>query len=728
MGLLDSVGSTVDEYAGKANSLLDAATGAQKTGTATGKAEFVRDVALSEDDEDEGIYTGPESADAPFPPNAAETGIATEFIHFGKVHADSGKAFAHKALPDDAAKPPFENHAIMFRDALEREAILLFGFISSCKVAVQDTTKQRGGVEELAGMASNLLGGGNKTSKPDPKQLDTFLSKIKTEAGKINKDQILYKETHECGKQLHTIRGDYIAFCDSLNAFYLQPPKSEGIGAIGDAIGSAAANIPGVGKILGVVHRIAFKFLDLYLGAFLEIRKHHEKTIETAVHQLTIEAIKGKYNDHRPIYPVWFKKPEVAETQSGNSGGGIGSGNQISTDQVLKEITDSKPVKTAKETAENVRDTIYDFAGANGEPQQTPGSAALAAAFAALKGGSGETTPDAVPSAADCIILSMSGNGGDVKGTLSDIGGVPEFMKTVIREIMEGNISLLEDVFARLMANDAAAEINSAMLMQGGRKYLTDRISKAFTKLIFGMLTGGSDFSVGVPFGGKTLSAQETLGHQLNERLGKYVEPVLQLCIGDLAGQLKASQEKAQKEKAQTMEVYLGRLPWLAAMMFRNTFFPIWNLVAEEVMGKVSPPLKSALKAINEPINKARDGVDRAQEYKRRAEETEKQANEAKDKLSSVNVSSDIKQTKDELGGIKKEVGDVKEAPTTETEEGKQRAAEREAMEAEKDNLDKFYQDNDKDKEFPVTNRVEKGQAEKLKPEDELPSVLPAGA
>lgn len=717
MGLLDDAAGKVDEYSNKANSLLDAATGKQKTGTATGKADFVKDVPLSADDKNKGGKAAP--APKGGKPVTFDYGIPTEFIHIGRVHADAGKAFPHKSLNPQSAKPPLEGHAMMFRDALEREAILLYGFVSSTKVAVQDTTKQRGAVEELAGMAGNLLGGSNKTSKPDPKQLDTLLGKIKTEAGKINKAQILYKDTHECGKQLHTIRGDYIAFCDSLDAFYLKPPKSEGIGAIGDAIGSAAANIPGVGKILGIVQRIAFKFLDLYLAAYLEVRKNHEKTVEIAVHQLTIEAIKGKYNEHNAVYPVWFKKPEEAEQgEQANQGGGIGSGNQVSTDQVVKEITDSKPVKDAKEKAENVRDTIYDFAGKNGSPEETPGSGALTAAFAALKGG-GETTPDAVPGAADCIIKGLN-------ATLSDIGGVPNFMKTVIREIMDGNIGLLEDVYARLMANDAAAPINSALLLQGGRNYLTERISKAFSKLIFGMITGGEDFSVNVPFGGKSLSAQETMAHQLNERLGKYVEPVLQLCIGELAGQLEKVRKKAADEKAQTMEVFLGRLPWLVAMMFRNTFFPIWNLVAEEAMGKVSPPLKQALKAINDPINKARDGVDRAQEYKRRAQETEKQANEAKDKLSSVNLSSDVDQSKKELGGIKKEVGDVEDAPTTETEEGKKRAAEREAMNAEQENLDKFYEDREIDKDFPVTGRVAEGEGVKV--EDEIPSVLPATA
>lgn len=717
MSLLDDVGvgSKVTEYADKANSLLDAASGKQAMGTAAGKAEFLPDEALAGEEPEDGIFAGPEIPGMDFPPNARDAGVATEFIHYGQVHPDAGSKFVHNNLNPENAKPPFDGHAIFFRDALEREAIMLFGFISSCKIAVQDTTKQRGAVEEIGAMASNLLGGSNTTSKPDPSQLDSFLSKIKTEAGKINKAQIVYKEIHECGKQLHTIRGDYLAFCDSLDAYYLKPPKSEGIGAIGDAIGSAAANIPGVGKILGVVQRIAFKFLDLYLAAFLELRKNHERSIELAAHKLTIDAIKAKSEGFRPTYGVWFKLPEEKETDTTDAGSS-GSKSGISTDQIVDKVKESDTYKGAKEKVENVRDTIYDFAGADGAPEATPGSAALAAAFTALKG-SAETTEDALPSAADCIIKGLD-------ATLSDIGGVPNFMKRVIREIMDGNIGLLEDVFARLMANDSAAPINSQMLLEGGRKYLTDRISKALTGLIFGMITGGNDFSLNVP-GGKNLSAQEMLGHQLNDKLGKYIEPVLQICIGELAGQLEASRKKAQDEKAQTMEVLLGRLPWLVAMMFRNTFFPIWNLVAEEVMGKISPPLKSALQAINSPLNKAKDTVDRVEEYKRRADQTQKEAEELKDKASSVSVSSkeDIDQLRKD---VKKEAGDVKDAPSTETEEGKQRQAERDAAQKEKDNLDAFYTDNDKDKEFPVTGRVVEGEG--IKVEEEEPSVLPEAA
>jgi hypothetical protein len=207
--------------------------------------------------------------------------------------------------------------------------------------------------------------------------------------------------------------------------------------------------------------------------------------------------------------------------------------------------------------------------------------------------------------------------------------------------------------------------------------------------------------------------------------LGKYIEPILQFAIGDLAGQLEASRKIAEKEKANTMEVYLGRLPWLNAMMFRNTFFPMWNLVAEEAFGAISPPLKSALKEINGAMNKAKDAVDKVEEYKRRAEKVKKTSEELKDEASGGSFSSmdDINRKREAVTG---KADQLDKDANTETEEGMARRAEREQAEQEKEALDGFYQANDKDKDFPVTARITDGEGKKV--EEEVDSVLPPEA
>ncbi len=704
MSFLDDAAGKVGEIADKASGLLDAATGGQNPGTkVAGDLKFVKAESLSDEEANTGGSASP-SPDGSDKPVSFDFGIPTEFIHFGKVHADAGKEFAHKSYKPDGTKIP-EGHGIMFRDALAREAILLFGFVSSCKVAVKDVTGNRGAIEELGAMASNLLGGGSKSSKPDPTKLDSFIDKIKTEAGKINVASIQYKDIHETGKQFHLTRGEYVAFCKELDEYYLKPPKSEGIGAIGDAIGSAAANIPGVGKIIAVVQRIAFKMMDMYLATFLELRNSHENTIETSISELSIQTLKGKFKDHKPVYSLWFKKPEAAD-----------SGSDSSLPAIVKPVTDK--VADVKSSAQDKLDDLYDFAGAKSDPKPTPATPNIAKIFAGLKSGDPTADPK-ILSASDAIFQGLD-------ATLSDIGGVPKFLKKIISEINEANMGLLEETFNRLMAGELAGEINSRALLESGRRHLAKKIADLFGKFVIGMLTGGTEdvgLGGGDMFGMKVekLSAKQLLAKQIDEKLGKYIEPILQLAIGDLGGQLEASRKVAVDEKAETMEVLLGRLPWLISLMFRNTFFPMWNLVAEEAFGAISPPLKSALKEINSGLNKAKDGVDKVSEYKRRGEKVKDDAEQLKDDASDMNVGTGSDGMKD-INKIKSDVDKGRSDAQNETDEGKARREEREKAEQEKKALNDFYTDNNKDNNFPILSRVADGESVKV--EEEIPSVL----
>jgi hypothetical protein len=490
---------------------------------------------------------------------------------------------------------------------------------------------------------------------------------------------IKYPDIHDAGKTLHQARSDYNAFCDSLNSYYLKPPESGGpAGALSSVVGS----VPGVGNIIQVIQRFLFKMFDIYLGIYLELRKDHEHLIEMASHQMTIDAIKSKYETFELIYPVWFPKTEASPDGSGDD-----------KDNLLKPVNDA--VDSVKKEAESVKDKIYDFAGANDKPKDTPGTGRLDVIFNALKGEKKDSAKPGPPTAADATISALN-------TMLSDIGGLPKFLETPIKEVTAANVALLEDVFRRLMAGKAAGKIEPADLLEAGRRYLTGMIAGLATKLVVGMLPGGSgdDFKV------QGLSVKELLGHHLDELLGKYTEPILKIAIGELAGQLEDSRSKADKEKAQTMEVFLGRLPWLVALMFRNTFFPVWNLIAKEVFGKALGPLAGPLDSANSALDTARDKVDDAQEAKRRAENV----NKVKDQ--GVNVG---------LGGSN--LDQYKNAAEDETDEGKKRDAERQTEKDKNAAMKNFYKPNGKDDDFPVTGRIADGQGQKV--EDEIPSVLP---
>ncbi|MGI8468496.1 MAG: hypothetical protein ACR2N3_08590 [Pyrinomonadaceae bacterium] len=658
MGLLDD-----------ASKMLDAATGGKPTSKVEAKPEFLLKDILSIPEKGDVGSVGISHSGQNDNPNPLDGGITTEFIHFGNVHPDTGKKFPHNNFnPDDAQNPP-KGHAIMFRDAVEREGVALFGFVSSTRIILKEATEQRGALDSVGDMASNLLGGDSKKSKPDPTQLDTFLSDIETAIQTINKPSIIYKEVHEAGKKLHETRATYIAFCKTLNDFYLQPPSGNPL----DMAAGAIADVPGVGNIMGIVQRFAFKMFDLYLAAYLELRQNHEKNIETAAHDLTIEAIKGNYAEHKPTYPVWFKKPEKKD-----------DGADEDKDNLLKDVNE-KIDETKKDVQEQV-DKVYDFLGTNGDPEQTPGSANLGAIFGSLKG-SPETTPDALPSASACLINGMN-------AAMTDIHGIPDFVKNAMAKINDANLGLLGEVFARLMAKEISAEIDSQLLLEAGRRHLSQKIVSIMGDLASGILPGGSkDFSMNTP-DGKKLSAQAFIAKLLEDKLVHYVDPIIKYTIGDLAGQLEASRKKAQDNKAQTMEVLLGRLPWLTALMFKNTFFPIWNLVVEKVFETVSPQIAKVVKEVNSVFEKAKDKVDTASDYQHRAEHVQEKA------ASGVSSVDDLKQ--------------VKDSADDESPEAQARRAKRDKADREKQALDDFYKPNDKDEKFPVASRVADGKGEKV--------------
>lgn len=741
MEFLDDATKKVGDYTDKANSVLDAAQGGQKSGTATADPnadyfiQYTKDVDLSDLQTKGAISVGPDP-NGSSKPNALNDSL-TEFVHFSQVHADSGNKFAHNKFDPSEEKAP-NGHAVMMRDALQREAILMFAYISSCKVALIDTTKDRGAIEEVGAMASNLMGGSNQTSKPDPKQIDTFLQTLKTEADKIKAETIVYKNIHDVGKKLHETRNEYRAFCKSLDDFYLQPPKSEGIGAIGDAVGSAAANIPGVGKIMGVVQRITFKMFDLYLATFLELRKSHERNVELGAHQLTIDAIKKNYEKFLPSYPVWFvkqlteeeQKKKAEEEQAAKDADKL----QNKAPGFMSDVV--KPVDDAKESYDTAMNDVYNFAGGDGNPpKETPGTAALTKVFSQMKGDKAETDKKTPPTASDSIITGLN-------ATLSDVGGVPEFFKPIIREITNANLGLLEDTFKRLMSKSLSGPIQSSQLLESGRYYLTRTITTMGTKWAMGMLGDSAptpnmdlqgqkvgaeksedDYALNV--GGKKLSAKELLAKQLDDLLGKYAEPIIQYMIGDLAGQLEASRKKAEDEKALTMEVLLGRLPWFVSITFKNTFFPMFNLVAEEVFGKVAPPLKEALKEVNKVIKKGQEGVDTVEDYNRRVQLVKEALSKLSNDAENVKIDTSPKGLSD-INQLRQDVINARNAAVNPSDKAiltdLERKLAEDKAEADQKALEEFYKDNDKDNEFPVTGRTETGKGEKV--EEEVESVL----
>src|SRR4051794_9697885 len=202
----------LDDALSTASSALGAAAGAGGAAAAPSKpAQFTRDVALSNPENDAGGAAGP-TPDGSGKPVPFDLGIPIEYIHYGQVHADLGKKFPHGKFNPPTSGPAPSGHAIMYRDGLERECVLLFGFVSSTKVILKEYLKDKGPLGDAGALVGSLLGGGPSAPNPDPTQLDSFITKIKSVADKVKPDSIQYPDTHEGGKTLHQTRSDYCAF------------------------------------------------------------------------------------------------------------------------------------------------------------------------------------------------------------------------------------------------------------------------------------------------------------------------------------------------------------------------------------------------------------------------------------------------------------------------------------------------------------------------------------
>ncbi len=345
MGLLDDASAKLDALS----------AGPETSQSKAEEIKFEEGETLSKPESGDGGFVGTQPAGQDTKPNVVDAGIPTFYLHFGFEHPDMGKNFPHITYaPANETDPP-EGHAISFRDGIEREAIVLFGFVSSTKQALVDATASRGGVGAVVDMAANALGGGGGAA-PDPTQLDTFLSEIKSTVATINAATVKYPDIHAAGKKLHETRANYAAFCKSLNDYYVKPPEGNPL----DAAAGALANLPGVGNIMATVQRFAFKFFDLYLAAYLQLRTTHEKSVELGAHDLTIKAIKADYKDFTFTYPIWFTKPDSQKPKKQEAG---------DDKNLLKPVTD-KVDEVKKDVEEKVND-VYDFLGTNSAPKKT---------------------------------------------------------------------------------------------------------------------------------------------------------------------------------------------------------------------------------------------------------------------------------------------------------------------------------------------------------------------
>ncbi len=603
----------------------------------------------------ENLGERPEDMGGAQPPNdqtVHDIGAPIEFIHFGYVHPDSSLHFVHPNIADDTKTPKLGegpgSRAIMFRDALEREVILLGGFIDYCQKVLKEKEDSQGGLGQAMAFAGSLLGGGAGDSGPKAADLNSIFSSAQSAATPINTGSIEYKPIHQAGIDLQTARQQYQEFRKKLQ----QPPSDGGGGLLGQvqALAGAAGE---AGKILKIVQGVAFKAFDIYVRTFAEIAGGDkgggkdaaypawEQVIESACHAMTIAAIKGNVDPDTatPIFPVWFPKPadqQQAAPSSYDSG--------VAGD-AEKEIDGVK--KTVKDAQKDVKDFL------EGEPVDCPGTAFLVQAFSLSldqddHGKPVLDQPPKPPQDPGAPVIAA------FKAVLKIDDSLPGFLETLIKEIMQLNTDFIQAVYQKLMQTEPKASIDARAMFEAGRKRMLQRLLNMLLDqvAILKKLATGSfnvqDQKVGP---GHFIDQGMDL---LNQKFASQLDVVLQITMKELAEELQAARKNAQSNKSLTMEAYLGVLPYLLAVLFRDTFFPIWDMVMKEVFATIGGPVGSAVNAALDAMKSIKSVVDTARDYKKRAEAMPKVAGDALSRgVGTGDKSGNIAQDQDDFNKAK---------------------------------------------------------------------------
>ncbi len=533
-------------------------------------------------------------AHAPEDLRVHDGGVAIEFIHFGHVFPDSSLNFSHADKKDDELldlENGAKSRAIMFRAALEREAILVSGFMTGCQKALKEYEDSKGGLGDAIGMVSDFIGGGGGSSAgPKASDVDAHGAKIKAAGAVINVAAVQYKDIHQAGIDLYQNYRNFEAF---RNKMIDSPPGSGGGPGLLSQVSAIAGALPGIGNIVKIIQGIAFKMFDVYLGIYLRIGKEQEQKICNACRDITVNAIQTKFS---PVYPVWHPKPDAPPDPNANSGTGIGF------------IDDAK--KTVDKTTKDIKDFF------EGTSKDAPGAPFVDLAFGIAPPPApkdGDPKPQIAPpkEIADLVVSAFK--------KAIDVDSLPDFLLTIIKEIVEIDAEFLRAMYKKLCEMDPKDPIVDEELLVAARKRLLQKLVDLLISQI-SILQKVKDFSVGVQ--GMNLSPGRALDageDELNKDLGEKLDPVLKIFVGQCVDVLEGVRQQADKNKAMTMEAYLGLFPYVLALNFRNTFFPVWDLLVDNTFGKMGP-LSSVVNSAKSAMKDAKDKVDLVREEKMRAE------------------------------------------------------------------------------------------------------------
>lgn len=571
--------------------------------SATGKAKFTKGVIIDPLDETVGGSTAPNL------PQVQDRPALTEFIHFGYVHPSKSSRFSHASYKDNEeiqgltkdSKP----RGVQFRSALEREIILLSGFIQATQSVLDERDKDKGalgGALDTVGSLTGASGGGSGGSKSS--DLQPYLAKITTAAGKINVTPVEYKNIHSAGLDLHQARADYQAFLDKLKD---EKPQAGAGGLMGNAMGavsSGMASVGGtVGDIIATAQGIAFKPQEIKMKFFSRVALQQEPQVEKACYQMTLAALANE-EQISPFLPVWFLPTPAAaeetaapEKEEKTYSGPLG--------EIERKADEAKAAaeKAKKKVDDKVKD-FKDFFASPDTPKPIPGAPFLDMAFATAEPAGKKLVPMELGALACTSFREALG-----------MNSLPSFVESIIKTIMAINLDLLHGGFQSCLARDPGSPILGDDLYKGARERIYQKlINLAYEKVSF--LNSAKNYNtpkmqgVSLSPGGLMDKGTEKIKELVDQKIGQFLDIPLKFAMGNLADQLELARQQGLTNKCHTMECYLGRLPWIEATLFFNLFFPFWDAIMDiltDVMGSV---LSGPLGAIRKAADKAKSLVD----------------------------------------------------------------------------------------------------------------------
>ncbi|MFW7346672.1 MAG: hypothetical protein ACODTU_11375 [Pigmentiphaga sp.] len=582
--------------------------------------------------------------------NRGSRPMPIEFIHFGKVHGDMNDTFAGKGPP---------GHGVGCRDALLRETMLLFSFVDAAKHVLE--TNMQGAIGNAMETVGSLLGSGQKSAAVGPEQFTPLLVKIQATGDKLNVGSIDYPTLHQAGVDLHQVRADFAVLCAS--AF--KPGAGGGAGLPSLPLPGPLGAVGGVGGFIADIPKYLFKAQDTYKAMFQAARAEYEAGIEEACRAFSVAAIR---DGREPTFGIWFFEKEAPDAQ----GAAPPEPPKTYADNPLgkaeKAVDDAQDkIEEAQEKAKGAQESLTDWLETAGA-RTRPGTAALAAAFATLAGGTRWNEPRTDPKNLDKIVPApVLISRAIAQGT--GIQPLPGFVDTVVQEIAKASVAILERVYTNLLlaAGDGDLRVLTALSTR-------EALSKLIVDLVF-KLAGFPPPGDNKKAEGETQLGKVSMGKQqlLNKgaellrdfltRHAAHLDVIIDFIAEELSAELQKMRGQALSKDARTMEIWLGRLPMLLALQVRNTLFPLFNLLLDafglgDTVGQtVWNPVRDKIKQATGMVQDVKHTKDNLLEATEQAKESGKKMDDAvsqlgDNKFNFLDPANSAKDMKDKVGNV----------------------------------------------------------------------------